>query len=73
MNVHPTYYDDHCTMYVSQIIVLDTFNSYSAGCQLYLNKTGRKKRIVTNLNLKNNKFNIKKVCIHLGLPWRSIG
>ena len=30
-------------MYVSQIIMLYTLNLYSAECQLYLNKTGRKK------------------------------
>ena len=30
-------------MYVSQIIMLYTLNVYSAVCQLYLNKTGRKK------------------------------
>ena len=29
-------------MYVSQIIMLCTLNVYSAVCQLYLNKTGRK-------------------------------
>ena len=29
-------------MYVSQIIMLYTLNLYSAVCQLYLNKTGRK-------------------------------
>ena len=30
-------------MYESQIIMLYTLNLYSALCQLYLNKTGRKK------------------------------
>ena len=30
-------------MPVSQIIMLYTLNLYSAVCQLYLNKTGRKK------------------------------
>ena len=29
-------------IYVSQIIILYTLNVYSAVCQLYLNKTGRK-------------------------------
>ena len=29
-------------MYVSQIIMPSTLNLYSAVCQLYLNKTGRK-------------------------------
>ena len=28
-----------------QITMLDTLNLYSAVCQLYLNKTGRKKRM----------------------------
>ena len=32
-------------MYVSQIIMLYTFNLCSAVCQLYLSKTRRKKRI----------------------------
>ena len=32
-------------MYVSQIIMPYTLNIYSAICQLYLNKTGRKKEI----------------------------
>ena len=31
-------------MYLSQIIMPYTLNLYSAVCQLYLNKTGRKKR-----------------------------
>ena len=31
-------------MYVSQIIMLHTLNLYSAVCQLYLNKTGRKEK-----------------------------
>ena len=30
-------------MYVNKIIMLDTLNLYSAICQLYINKTGRKK------------------------------
>ena len=41
--VHWTYYGNHFMMYVSQIIMLATFNLHSAVCQLYLNKTGRKK------------------------------
>ena len=32
-------------MYVSQIIMLYTLNLYRAICQLYLNKTGRKKKL----------------------------
>ena len=31
-------------MYVSQVIMLYTLNLHSAVCQLYLNKTGRKKK-----------------------------
>ena len=31
-------------MYAHQIITLYTLNFYSAICQLYLNKTGRKKK-----------------------------
>ena len=30
-------------IYISEIIVLDTLNLYSAICQLYLNKTGKNK------------------------------
>ena len=41
MDVHETYCD-YFTMYVSQIIIWYTWNLYSAICQLYLNKTGRK-------------------------------
>ena len=33
-------------MYASQIIMLYTLNLHSAICQLYLNKTGRKKLIM---------------------------
>ena len=38
MNVHQTYCGDHFMIYVSQIIMLSALNSYSAECQLYLNK-----------------------------------
>ena len=31
-------------MYVSQIIMLYTLNLYSAVCQLYLNKAGRREK-----------------------------
>ena len=31
-------------IFVSQIIMLYTSNLYSAACQLYLNKTGKKKK-----------------------------
>ena len=43
MHVHSTHGDDHFTMYISQIIMFHTLNIYSAVCQLYLNKTERKK------------------------------
>ena len=43
MDVHYTYCDNHFMMRVSQIIMLYT-NLYSTICQLYLNKTGRKKK-----------------------------
>ena len=36
-------------IYLSQIIVLHTFNLYSAVCQLYLNKTGGKQRQIFNI------------------------
>ena len=37
------HYDNHLTVYVSQVIMLYTLKLYSAICQLYLNKTERKK------------------------------
>ena len=37
---------DHFMMYVSQIMILYTLNLYSAICQLYLNKTGRRRKIL---------------------------
>ena len=43
MDVHLTYCDHHGMMYVSQITMLYTLNLFGAVCQLYLNKTGRKK------------------------------
>ena len=39
-------------MYVSQIIMLYTLNLYSAVCQLYLKKTGRKQKQSKNYLLK---------------------
>ena len=44
MDVHYIYCGHHFMMYVSQIIMLYTLNLYSVVFQLYLNKTGRKKR-----------------------------
>ena len=35
------YCDNHFITYVSEVIVLYTFNLHSAVCQLYLNKTRR--------------------------------
>ena len=35
--------DNHFMMYVSQIIMLYTLKMCSARCQLYLNKTGKKR------------------------------
>ena len=48
MDVHYIYYGNHFMMYVSQIIMLYTLNLYRAVCQLYLNKTVRKKRKTTD-------------------------
>ena len=42
-DVHQTYCSYHLLMYVIQIIMLYTLNLHSAVCELYLNKTGRKK------------------------------
>ena len=43
MDVNKTYCDNLFSMYVSQIIMPHTLNSYHAVCQLYLNKTEKKK------------------------------
>ena len=43
MDVHETSCGHHFMMHESQIIMLYTWNLYSVVCQLYLNKTGRKK------------------------------
>lgn len=43
MDVHPTYCGNNFMMYVSQIIMLHNLNAI---CQLYLNKTERKKVIL---------------------------
>ena len=39
-------------MYASQTIMLYTWNLYSAVCQLYFNKTGRKKTQNEKKNLR---------------------
>ena len=36
--------DNHFMIHVSQIIMLYTLNLYNALCQLYLNKTGKRKK-----------------------------
>ena len=43
MNGPNTYRDNHFMTYISQIITLYTLNLHSTVCQLYLNKTRRKK------------------------------
>ena len=43
MDVHQTYNDNRFMMYGSQIVMLYTLNLESVVCQLYLNKTTRKK------------------------------
>lgn len=76
MGIHSTYCGNHFMMYTSQIIMLYTLNLYSTICQLYLNKTRRKKSTQTNQLtnqltsiglplLSNFKFrpNILKICI----------
>ena len=40
-------------MYVSQNIMLYTLNLYSATCQLYLNKIGRKKFLMVYLGFNS--------------------
>ena len=42
MDVHYTYCATHFMIYMSQIIMLYSLNIYSAVCQLYFHKTGRK-------------------------------
>ena len=46
MDVHYIYCGNYFMMYVSQIIMWHTLNLYSVVCQLFLNETGRKKRII---------------------------
>lgn len=48
MDVNQTYYN-YFTIYISQVM-LHTLNLYSAACQLYHNKTGRK----NNKNVEQN-------------------
>ena len=55
MDVHSIYCGHHLTMYVSQILMLYT-NLYSAVCQLYLNKTGRKGKRKENEFQENMPF-----------------
>ena len=63
MDVPLTYCGHHFMMCISQIIMLYTLNLYSAVCQLYLNKIGRKKfeKNTTQKGLR------KKMCIFLFL------
>ena len=51
MSVIQTYYDNHYTIYVNQIIMLYTLNLFSDVCQLFLSKTGKKKRVGNNLSV----------------------
>ena len=44
--------DNHFMMYVRQIIMLYTLNLSSAVCQLYLNKTGEKKKNRKHFKIK---------------------
>lgn len=44
MNVNKTDCGKHFTVYVSQVIMLYILNIYSGTCQLYLNKTGKRKK-----------------------------
>ena len=58
--------------HLSQIFMLNTFNLYSAVCQLYFNETGKKNKQPT---LKKEKkirkdISLRKLCI-CGLPWQS--
>ena len=56
-------------MYVNQIIMLYTLNLYSAVCQLYLNKTEKKK--VTVLLMVINKYG--KIIIFSSLSYKIYG
>ena len=49
--------DVHFMKTASQIIMLYALNIYSAVCQLYLNKTGRKKLCPQKINYKGKKSN----------------
>ena len=58
-------------IYLSQIIMLYTLNLYSAVCQIYLNKTGRKKTYIYIKNTKDNQqtiqWNVNSIMTTLGL------
>ena len=41
--LNKTYCGNHFTIYINQIIMLHTLNLYSGICQLFLNKTKKKK------------------------------
>ena len=43
IDVDSTYCDNYFMTYISQIFMLYILKLYNAVCQLYLNKTGRKK------------------------------
>ena len=59
MVIHYLYCDNHFIIYVSQIIVLNTLCLNCAVCQLYLNKTGRKK--VQTFSYKINESQVQNV------------
>lgn len=42
MDANYTYRGHHFTIYIRQIIMLNTLNLHSGICQFYLNKTGKK-------------------------------
>lgn len=56
MGAHKIYSDNHFITYVNQIIIpYSLYTLYRAVSQLYLNKTGRKKRVYTRKSKVKNK------------------
>ena len=56
MDANETYCSDNFRKYIHRVIMLYTLKLYNDMCQVYLNYTGRKKRII-NKRKKQTKYN----------------
>lgn len=66
MNIYQSYYINYFMVYVSQTIMLHTLNVCNALCQLYLNKTDRKKQFFKKTTYHQNSIKDKRD--HLNSP-----